>query len=374
MGTFFSNIQIKKTPALDSGSVKAAVTALLERQGCNATADKDKADITVGFCNPDSPWLSVFSDGIGFCDDKTSEAVCKPLSVALSTDVLAVSCLDSDYLFLNLINESQKINAWANVGHPPEGRVSRRTVFSPWKSRVTDLEQFKSAVRGQYDFVEQVWERLEPLLALPAGQGQISEDSLDEIADQAAVSFLYFAVPDEKGKTEPPKLKIPRYSLIPCTIGEDSIVSAVNTAGASKGLAVAFTGDYVENEEIIFTDVKLEYDFDRTPRKEIPVELVKKEIVKGQWAYCAEFPRFPIRERVSPDLPPKRKAELEFAREIGVRFTPLGSPEKVLDICVHLIPLENPEGQCCWCVWHLDGSKDAYQKSRDFCKAPGKRP
>lgn len=363
MGTYFSNLQIRKTKELDTDKIKEAVSALMEKSQYKVVSNKEEADVTVTIYNGGSPWVSVFSDGIEIYDDKACEALLKPLSAELDTDVMAVSCLDSDYLFLNLVNESEKINAWANVGSHPEGRFPRRTVFSLWKNKVSDLEKFKSIIRKEYDFAEEALEHAQALFGLPAVQGSICEDSLEEIENRSFFTYLYFSLPDFEKRKEPTELKIPRFSLTPCKIGENSIVCAINTGGSSRGIAIAFTGDYVENEDITFTDVKLEYGFDKTPAKEIPVQLCKREIAKGKWAYCAEIPDFLIPDKVNPDLPPKRKADLEFAREIGIRFTPLGNPKKLLDICVHLIPLGNPQGQCCWCVWLLDGSKEAYIKN-----------
>ena len=360
MGAYFSNLQIRKTKELDTDKIKEAVSALMEKSRYKAVSNQEEADVTVIIFNGDSPWVSVCSDGIEIYDDKTSEALLRPLSAELDTDVMAVSCFDSDYLFLNLINESKKINAWANVGFHPEGRFPRKTFFSSWKNKVSDIEKFKSIIRKKYDFAEDVLAPLASILDLPAEQGSFREGSLDEIESKKALTCLYFTLPDSESKKNPTNLAITRFSLTPCEIREDSIVTAINTGGSSRGIAIAFTGDYVANEDITFADVRLEYDFDKPSQKEIPVELNKREIAEGKWAYCAEIPHFLIRDRVNPDLPPKKKADLEFAREIGIHFTPLGNPENLLDICVHLIPLSNPQGQCCWCVWLLDGSKEAY--------------
>ena len=360
MGAYFSNLQIRKTKELDTDKIKEAVSALMEKSRYKAVSNQEEADVTVIIFNGDSPWVSVCSDGIEIYDDKTSEALLRPLSAELDTDVMAVSCFDSDYLLLNLINESEKINAWANIGRNSEERFPRRTVFSPWKVKVSDFEQFKRAIRDKYDCAEDVLGRLESILDLPVAQSSINVSNLDEFENKKPFTCLYFSLPGDKSPKKPTGLKITHFSLTPCKIGENSIITAINTGGSSRGIAIAFTGDYVEHEDITFTDVELEYGFDKTPAKEISVSLCKREIAEGKWAYCAEIPHFLIRDRVNLDLPPKKKADLEFAREIGIRFTPLGNPEKLLDICVHLIPLSNPQGQCYWCVWLLDGSKEAY--------------
>ena len=147
---------------------------------------------------------------------------------------------------------------------------------------------------------------------------------------------------------------------MPCEIGKDQCYFVVNTGGKTKGVAIAFSGSYVEQEELRFRDVRLEYALDRSPRKTIPLSLEKKQTQTGQWVYYAELPEFSIREGVKEGLSWKRKIDEEWKREFGVRFTPEGNPRKLLDITVHFIPLKNPEGQCGWCSWHQYGSKRAY--------------
>ncbi|MBR5745907.1 MAG: hypothetical protein IKX92_01455 [Clostridia bacterium] len=148
--------------------------------------------------------------------------------------------------------------------------------------------------------------------------------------------------------------------MSPCEIGKDQCCFVINTGGKSKGIAIAFSGSYIEKEDVRFRDVQLEYSLDQHPRKTIPLSLEKKQTQTGQWIYYAELPDFPIREGVKEGLPWKRKSDEVRKRQFGVRFTPEGNPRKLLDITVHFIPLKNPEGQCGWCVWMYSGSKRAY--------------
>lgn len=157
-----------------------------------------------------------------------------------------------------------------------------------------------------------------------------------------------------------PVLKLPNPSLMPCEMGKDFFLSAVNTGGKGYGLAIAFSGSYVEKDEIQFRDVQLEYDFERHPRPTVPLKLEKRQTQDGRWTYYAEAPQFQIPPAPNTGLPIQKAIQEQFKRAIGLRFTPEGNGRKRLDVTVHFIPLRNPAGQCAWCVWRFFGSKQAF--------------
>lgn len=360
MGWFFSNLHVKKTDGLTVDIVKNSISDIMKNGGAVPAENENEADIVMLLYSSESPWLSVCLDGLEFYDDKSSENIIKPLSALLKTDILSVACFDSDYLFLHMINEAEKTDAWANVGHNPEGKFPRRTKFSDWKNKVNDLEKFKKCIRQKYDFAEEVLESLEDVLNLSYKQSTICTESVEDFEDNHNLVKMCFSLPDVQ--KESTNLKIKTFGLTACKTGEFNYVSAINQGGSSRGLAIAFTGDYVENDEITFTDVTLEYDFTSTSRKCIPVQLEKQQLPDGKWAYCWKNTTVLIPEKVKDGLSPKRQMDLQYKRQLGIRFTPQGNPRKVLDICLHFIPLSNQLGQCCWCVWHPFGSKDEYIK------------
>ena len=211
----------------------------------------------------------------------------------------------------------------------------------------------------KYVFAEDALDSLEPLLGLKHGQGRFCDERIPEDFIKG-VRTVYYVLPESASKSEPPRLALGVNGLMPCRIGECSIISAINKGGKSRGLAVAFSCGYVEKEDIRFREVQLEYKFDRYPRPTIPLQMEKRQTQTGQWIYWAEIPQFLLREAVKEGLPPRKTREEEFKRGFLVRFTPEGNPRKLLNITVHFIPLKNPEGQCGWCVWMYSGSKRAY--------------
>ena len=357
MGWFFSNCHIYKSPDFDIDVFSSLLTEVLSAQGYQRKNTPEEADLSVSVYDAGGKWISICSDGLDFFTDESILTICNPLSERLSTDILTVSCFDSDCLLLNRINRALDVVAWAKIGSYPGLKV--RSTPAKWKDLVSNLALWKSVLGQEYVFAEDALESIEPVLGLESGQGQFCDELISDKYSERVIKY-YFALPDAVAKTAPPKLSFINPSLMPCEIGKDQCLFVINTGGKSKGVAVAFSGSYVEQEEIRFRDVHLEYALDKISRKVIPIQLEKEITQDGQWIYYAELPDFSIKEGVKEGLPWKRKNDEEWKRQFGVRFTPEGNPRKLLDITVHFIPLKNPEGQCGWFVWMYNGSKRAY--------------
>ena len=356
MGFFFSNMQIRLTEAGSVQTVTEIMTEILLAQGFHRVERAEDADITLSFYTPKSNWLSVCSDGFGFETEEAVRRYCEPISQRLAGDVVTISCFDSDCLLLHRLNPTDGREAWAKLGRYPG--IKQRTTLAKWRDLVTDADQWAAACKADYVFAEDALEKLEPLLALAPEQGRFCPELLAEgLYD--GTKTLGFALPETE-KPELPTLKLLMPSLMPCEMGKDCFISAINTAGKSFGLAIAFSGSYVENDEIRFRDVQLEYDFNRRPRPTIPMKLEKRQAQDGQWIYYAEAPQLQIPPAAKTQLPMQKAMQEEFKRAIGLRFTPEGNGRKRLDITVHFIPLRNPAGQCAWCVWRFFGSKQAF--------------
>ena len=359
MGLFFSNIHIRRNDRTSVETVREFCVDILEKKGFRQVESEEVSDVALFLYGSGSEWISVCGDTIEFESEDSIGSTLTELSSAFRTDALAIGCYDSDCLILNLINAEQQVDAWAKIGRF-EG-IRRRSNLSAWKGKVTDHEAFKTALKGDYVFTEEALEALEPLLGMVRSQGMFCSDLIsEEFKDH--VKTLWFALPEGEEKPEPPRFEISSYSLSPCTMDSDAnFVSVRNLGGKSKGLCVIFTGYYVENDEITFRNVEIHTGLDSSKHfKKIPVELRKERLKDGRWAYVGELPSFPIPAAVKKGLPPMRAEKEWYKRAFGVRFRPTGNARKLLDICVHIIPMKNWEGQCCWCVWHYAGSKRAF--------------
>lgn len=358
MGFFFSNLHIHKTKAVSLETTVPLITELMEKCGFHSVSGHEDADLTISLLDHAGEWLSVCSDGLEFYTDEIIQELCFPLSQRLSTDVVTISCFDSDCLLLNLINADLGVNAWAKTGRYPG--IKKRSAPEKWKEIVKDVCRLKAILKKEYTFSEAALTELEPLLGLAPEQGSFCMERLAGNKLSGAIHTLGFALPETADKPAPPHLTIPTYSLTPCKMGESSFVSAVNAGGKSTGLAIAFSGNYVEHEEIWFHDVQLEYGFDRHPRPTIKLQLEKRQMQNGQWVYYAEIPQFQLLPGIKEGLPVRKAMDEEFKRKFGLRFTPEGNERKRLDITVHFIPLRNVSGRCDWCVWLHSGSKKAF--------------
>lgn len=356
MGFFFSNVQVRRTEGTSVDALLPLLDARMKAQGFLPVDKAEDADLTISVYDAGGKWLSVCSDGVEFCTEETERDFCAPISEALSADVVTVSCFDSDCLLLHRVDRKSGIEAWAKVGRCPG--VGQRSSPARWKGLVDDIPQWSAALKGDYGFAEDALEHLEPLLGLAPGQGRFCTELIEAGEYRNAKTYCYLLPADEK--PEPPRLILPRFGLMPCEIGKPQFQSVYNVGGKSAGLAVVFSGNYVEHEEIWFRDVQLEYGFDRPTRQTIPLQLEKRQLPDSRWVYYAEVPQFRLPPAVKDGLPARKSMEEEFKRDFGLRFTPEGNERKRLDVTVRFIPLKNPAGQCSWCVWHCDGSKRAY--------------
>jgi len=370
MGMFYSNIHIRKGAGIDTEHVKTQLIKLLQSKDYRQVQEEKDADISLLiYDSPQSEWISACSDAFDFCSAADIRPLCAPLSAALCSDVLAIGCYDSSFVFINLINDTDGANAWIKSGYDDSGLFRRRSGVNTWRKKVKDIEAFRAAAKKEYDIADSMLSALEPLLGMHEYQTMFSADFLEENEYAEHVQRLFFALPEGTDAAELPNLKFLSSDLSPHGMGERAYsVSAYNTGGASKGLGIVFSGSYVENDEITFHDVRLEYDFTKYPWKTIDIALEKKQI-GGMWVYCATLPNFHLPAKVKSGLPPKKEADEIGKRSLRICFTPKGNARKALDICVHLIPLKNPQKQAVYCEWLPFGSKRKYiERMNEFQK------
>ena len=350
MGMFFSDIHCRKTDAADLQTVRDAMIRWMADAGYTLTESEDDSEIMY-LCTSDCGWVSVYCDAFSFGGPEDTEKVLRPLSDALHTDVMAAACFDSDYLFLHLRNTADGTDAWANIGRNPAGAMPRRTNLAAWKNKVADHEAFKAAVRSAKVFAEDFFSQTEAVLGLPYAQACLcDEPDIVPSGEGFVTETLRFQRPASAAAPEEPKLDICISTGNIHQMGVPKSIYAVNRGGASRGLAIAFSGDYVEHEEIRIENVKLEYGFDRPSWSSIPLTPEKRQTMDGRYVYYCEAPNFKLPEKVDENLGAMRRAKLEIKRSFRVRFTPVGDAEKAGSITVHFIPLKATpgKGQCVW--------------------------
>lgn len=355
MGSWFSNIHVRKNDVLDLQTVAQYITNRMTEQKYLVAASDEDADVAFALVSADSSgWIGIYSDMIGADSPKTFQSIAEPMSQALDTDVLGIACFDSDYLYLNLINEPEKVNAWLGVGSAAGLGIRKRTALSKWKNKVIDFLSFSEVAKKKYIFAEDVLEEVVPNIQLPQWQSAVSYEDIEKTAPENTLHYFYFKLPEDVRSKEPPVFVQNTFSLMPCFVERPSLVEAINRGGASRGLTIYFMGSYVEQEEITFSGVQLIYN---KSDKRRDIQLEKLQLPDGSWCYCYHDPGFPIPEKVDPRLPMFKQMQLEMEREITVRFIPQGNPRKVLDITVVMIPDKNPAGQIRWNLLDYYGSK-----------------
>lgn len=360
MGSWFSNIHIKKSTAVSEEAVAKYISELLAAQQYLPAVSELDADGAVAIVTSENcRWVSVYSDILSLEDPDRYHETAGPMSAELHTDVLGISCFDSDYLYLNLINSEDKTDAWIGIGSASGLGIKRRSGLSAWKKKVFDFSAFSKSAKNKYVMAEEFLTEAEPCLEIPAIRSSASYEYLKDFGLEKEAKYYYFKLPEEIKAKDPVKLVPHMYSCMPCFLDKPSVVDGSNIGGESKGLSVYFIGPYVENDEITFSDVCF-VKCKKSGTETVPFELTKIQLSDGQWAYYYHDPGYRIPPKVDDRLPIIKKFDAESERRIVVRFVPHGNPRKILDITVVLVPDKNPEGQTWWNVWHRWGTKKAY--------------
>ncbi|MBQ8293295.1 MAG: hypothetical protein IJX78_05800 [Bacilli bacterium] len=348
MGTYFSNFHIRTKEAKYIGK---EIIGYYESLGMKLVDAKDvNATISLNI-TANGDWVSVYSDDFEYEDILNIAPI---ISEKSSSDVLAVSCVDSDYLFLNLINKQELIDLWLNIGRSSEVKIKRRSNINSWKTKINNFDLFKVNAKKEYIFAEEFLELSNEYFNLP-----YEEIILNDIDN---CSFkLYFAALEEDN-TPPSKLELTSYPVSPTKSNEPVLCRVNNIGRASKGLAIVFSGDYIENDDILIEEASLVVD-KGDHVKYIPIKLQKTRLEKEGYIYYWKNESYKIPKVVSKDLPAKVYDRKRSIESICLRFIPKGKEEKMLNIKVTFIPLTNPiKGQCTWYVWMGHNSKKDYIK------------
>lgn len=360
MGSWFSNIHIRKNETATEETVEKYIGKIMASKHylpCTSETDADGAVAIVA--SEDCCWISIYADLLSLEDPSKCAEIMVPLSSELHTDVLGISCFDSDYLYLNLINTADKTDAWLGIGSASGLGIKRRSGISAWKKKVSDFQAFSESVKKKYVFAEEFLAAVERCLELPTVQSSASYEYLKDFELDKKAKYFYFKLPEDMKTKEPVKLVPRMYSGMPCFLDKPGVVDGINVGGESRGLSVYFIGPYVENDEITFSDVCF-VKWKNNQTETIPFDLTKVQLADGQWAYYYHDPGFRIPAKVDDRLPMSKRMRAENEHSIIVRFIPHGNHRKILDITVVLVPDKNPEGQTGWNVWHHWGSKKAF--------------
>jgi len=349
MGSWFSNLHIKKRDGLDIDAVIGRINEKLVHMGYKA-ADADSAECVVAVCTrSDSGWYTLCTGETVFESDAAAGVQAREYSEALNTPVMAVGCMDSDFLFMNLMDAANGTDAWTHVGPAGEMGFKRRKGTSAWKKYVADFNAFKAAFKNEYTFAEDVLYDIAEALQLPAEQAAMQCESLDEAEHGCEVHRLYFKYPLMQEGTAQPKLERVSWMYVMLPEKTESI-SFVNKGGPVKGLEVRIEGAFVENDEITF-DVELgqmkfkEYGYAETKK----LEMKKVQFNDDSWAYSCKLP-----DMFLPGAPAKAgyNRREEERRSFFLRITPHGNRRKALDIKVFAIPMNCFEGYSGWCAYN----------------------
>ncbi len=356
MGNSFNNVNIRKKDGIGLNEVKDSLCRVLRNDGFAPVENGSDSDGScIVLCGENSAWFTVCSDLISFETPDDFEVLADSISAELNTDVMGVACFDSGLLYLNLINRNDKTNAWASVGKASEFGINRRNNFSAWKEKVTDIDLFTKLIKKKRVFAEEALEDISPVLLLPAEQSVTSAHYAEEGEFPDVIARLYFKRTENAENNEPPVFKLHHTNTSVFKMEAKSEVSFINEGGASQGVYVYFLGNYVENDEITFSDVTV---------GGVHKELEKIQLSNGEWAYRAYYPEMQI-PAIDKNLKGAKLVKVQYEKCITVSFVAHGNQRKTLDITVVLVPEKHWNGQGHYYAWRGCSSKREYIRANN---------
>ena len=139
MGSWFCNLHIRREGMVTGKTVIEFLDQWMKEQGYLASS-ADEADGAIAIVeNENGQWISIYSDLMSFEDPAQYAKIGVPLSERFRSDVLGISCFDSDYLYLNLLNAAEQTDAWIGIGSAAGLGIKRRSGLSQWKKKVLKL-------------------------------------------------------------------------------------------------------------------------------------------------------------------------------------------------------------------------------------------
>lgn len=358
MGLSYSNINIKKTAKITSESVREYLISEMKSKGFEY--DEKTDDVTVSIYYPaNSDWISVTSDSMNFKGYDDTNAVSSSASSFFHTDVIAASCIDSDWGFINLVNTEKSEEGWINVCKPYTGKNLHRKSISAFRSLVSDYPALLKIVANEPTYAESTFCELATLLNMKEEQTFFSADTALEYKEN--IIRLSFKAPDSV-ENIPSSFKICYSRCEPCKMGEPKDIYVQNVGGVSKGIGILFWGDYIQNNDIEITDCRFVSNvFDNEKRTERKIELSRVKLNDGTIGLYWEDRDFAIPHAVGNGMSDMKQSELILKKAFGVIFTPTGNARKSLDITLRIYPLTNArEVNGRWRVW------DGYKSKIDF--------
>lgn len=360
MGSWFSNLHIRKSELATREAVCDCITKMMAERMCSPVNNEQEADYTVAVVETQSSkWISVYSGAYAHDDPLSCKEVATPFSAQLHTDVMGISCFDSDYLYLNLINTNEEADAWVGIGAGKEIGITRRNNLTAWKKKVQDYPAFSEAIKSTYICADDCLPEIKDFLGLDVEQASADQEHLQETAFAKDVQYLFYRQEEGAARNGPHlRLWYGHKSTLPCYDGMENDISILNTGDEFYGVSIYFMGSFVENEEVTFSNVKWKC----LDQPSIDIELKKLQLPDGQWAYCCHDPEFLFPPKVPKRLTDEKRHHMEHQRMRTLYFIPHGDPRKMLDVTIVIVPDGFPENRFEWNIWRPYGSKEEFIK------------
>jgi len=268
MGSFFTNIHIRRGPKASLETIEAALDKLAKKNGLGRCAENAaKIDRTIIIRFGESPWISLYDEATEDQDSNKLDVLGQALSESTQSSVVSVLVHDSDVLLLGLFEKGKKVDQYDShpeyfSGRKPSKKTLERAAGKPnlWNDLLAPgISPDKlAAVLGEKKlFAEQTLADVAQCLGCPAdrlgvGYNYLEKSNIPEQELRIVRYTLTKRPAHEKLAEGPPqfKSKFPaEFTIVPArhelAVGDELRVGVTccNGGGAGEGVCIRAWGD-----------------------------------------------------------------------------------------------------------------------------------
>lgn len=345
MGTTFTALLLRKFRTNYQYTLRH-LSKCLEGEGYVPADDPKKADVVFSrYLFERQGWQMVTGDAASLF------RMAGELAEHNGAEALLVSCCDSDFVELVLFNPLDGTQTRARCGRsydesdPPKIEQERWQAVSTGRQKI----DFEEIFEKQRLFAEEALVELGEALAFDGAA--VVDAACGEGGDPDDVLYLSLGNLPHKWVDEGmPRLERRAYFDRPIPVDEPYQWSFMNRGGPSTGVELLIYGPFVENDQMMFTDVsmqvKKEPETNDTQwwRFEPQKPIQKIRLTNGWYAYRYLFPDLPLNPGLNPEYTQLRPDyALAAALSVEVSVTARGDARCGLDVYFSVVPLNCPD-------------------------------
>lgn len=306
MGTFCSNLQLKRKKSIDTDTVVDAISVMMKNSGYVEAESSDFDRKITLIARPDSKWMSLFDSNLDASNIELSTDMAISLGKVIDTEILCISVIDSDYFNIELFRDGKmkanitnlnemstvsykNIKAWINCGE----EINSKTIKSIFSKHTVFVDDKISEFANTFS--------IDNSLCL------LSHRHLQELDLNSVITLFFKNAKEDQEDTELDQTKlqfVSYYMEYKSNIGDNKSYkfTVKNIGKSSVGFQVIICGEAINSGFISASDCQLSVDDISLNKK-----FWKVTLQNGTNGYVCDFLNLVIPDSCNIDYPQTQK-------------------------------------------------------------------